>query len=345
MTDAPKSPRVRIGDVAAAAGVSKALVSYALNGRPGVGEETRAHIIEVATSLGWTPSVRARSLSGSKAYAIGLVFQHAAEHLGADEYLSSLMAGIHAALLDTGYALVTSVVPDLDAEVAAYTRLAAEGRVDGFVIVDPSPDEPIVGLVADRGLAYACLGRPGRVTRMPVLEHDEAPAVAEVAAHLAGLGHRRVAQVAGPQRVPSAKRRRQQFQDAFRAQGLDADRWIAQEYSAVGGRAATAQLLDDTDPPTAIVFSDDLMAIAGMGVAGARGLRIPEDLSVVGWNGITVAEYLHPALSTVTQYPYEDGRLAATLLLEAIGGREFSDIVATPNPRFVARDSTGPARR
>jgi DNA-binding LacI/PurR family transcriptional regulator len=87
------------------------------------------------------------------------------------------------------------------------------------------------------------------------------------------------------------------------------------------------------------------MAIAGMSAAFSRDLRVPDDISVVGWDDITISQYLHPALSTVAQHPFDDGRLAATLLLEAIEGREFLEPVWTPNPRFVARESSGPAPR
>ena len=102
----------------------------------------------------------------------------------------------------------------------------------------------------------------------------------------------------------------------------------------------------NADPrPTAIIYSNDLMAIAGMSAAFARGLRIPEDLSVVGWDDITVSQYLHPALSSVAQHPFDDGRMAATLLLEAIEGKQFDEPVWTPNPRFRPRESSGPAPR
>src|SRR5690349_5060378 len=126
---------VRISDVAAAAGVSKALVSYALNDRPGVKESTRAHIVETARSMGWTPSVRARALSVSRAYAIGLVFQTSPEALASDQYYTSLMAGLQSVLSNSQYSLVTEVVDSEEAERGAYLRLARDGRVDGMVIV------------------------------------------------------------------------------------------------------------------------------------------------------------------------------------------------------------------
>ena len=117
------------------------------------------------------------------------------------------------------------------------------------------------------------------------------------------------------------------------------------DYTTAGGRAATERLLATGPRPTAIVYSNDLMAVAGMSAAFARGLRIPEDLSIVGWDDIAVAQYLHPALSTVSQHPYVDGRAAAAALLEAIEGREFVEPIWTPNPRFIERDSSGRAPR
>src|SRR4029453_7881608 len=132
---------VRISDVARAAGVSKTLVSYALNDRPGVKESTRAHIVETAREMGWTPSMRARALSASRAYAIGLVFQSSP-----DEYYTSLMAGLQSVLSPSHYSLVTEVVDGPGAEADSYRRLALDGRVDGMVIAGRRADDPRFGL-------------------------------------------------------------------------------------------------------------------------------------------------------------------------------------------------------
>jgi LacI family repressor for deo operon, udp, cdd, tsx, nupC, and nupG len=334
---------VRISDVARAAGVSKTLVSYALNDRPGVRESTRAHIVETAKAMGWTPSMRARSLSESRAYAIGLVFQTSPEALASDQYYTSLMAGLQSVLSTSQYSLVTEVVDGPEAEADAYRRLARDGRVDGMVIVDLRQDDPRFALVQEAGLAFVSLGWPPAPTTMPVLVYDECPAIADVVQHLVTLGHRRVAQVVGPQSGTPARVRRELYQRLLGEHGVDGSRWIESDYTAGGGRAATTQLLDGADVPTAIVYSNDLMAVAGMSAVFARGLRVPDDISMVGWDDITVSEYLHPALSTVTQHPFDDGRKAARLLLDVIDGQEFTEPVWMPNPLFVPRESTGTA--
>ncbi len=326
--------------------MSKALVSYALNDRPGVSDATRARIVEIAASMGWTPSMRARGLSSSRAYAIGMVLRLSTETLASDEWMTSLMAGMHSVLSGSSYALATETVTDAEAEMAAHRKLVGEGRVDGMVLLNLSPNDSRLDLMDEHGMAYVCVNPPDRPTRMPVVDHDESQASADVINHLTSLGHTRIAHVAGPQSLSSARLRRELYQEQLRKHGLDDSWWVEQgAYSADGGRAATNALLDDPNPPTAIVYFNDLMAIAGMGVAFSRGLRVPQDLSVVGWDDIVVARYLHPALSTVTQDPYGVGRVCATLLLEAIDGREFTEICLTADPVFTPRESTGRVAR
>jgi DNA-binding LacI/PurR family transcriptional regulator len=339
--------RVRISDVAAAAGVSKALVSYALNDRPGVSEVTRQRIVETARSMGWTPSVRARALSQSRAFAVGIVLRARAQDLAADQYYLSLLAGMTHALAPTPYSLIVEVVPDAASEAAAYRRWIAAGRVDGVVLTDLRSDDPRPALLRESGIARITLGEVVDPDGMPVLAHEERPAIESVAGHLAGLGHRRVAVVAGPGENDPASRRRAAYQEAFAARGIEC-RSVVGEYTAESGRELTTHLLDSGDAATraapratAFVYGNDLMAIGGMGALTAAGLRVPQDVSVIGWDDIAVARHLNPPLSTVAQHPYDDGQTAAEILLEAIEGRRFVDPVRTPDPRFVARGSSG----
>jgi DNA-binding LacI/PurR family transcriptional regulator len=180
---------------------------------------------------------------------------------------------------------------------------------------------------------------------MPVMLYDETEAIADVVKHLAALGHRRIAQVTGPQNSAPPIHRRKLYQEQLSAHGIDDSWWVESDYTAVGGRRETERLLDAAEPPTAIIYSNDMMAIAGMSVVFGRGLRVPEDISIVGWDDFAVSQYLHPALSTVNQHPYEDGQQAATLLLQAIDGKAFDVPIWTRNPQFRKRDSTGPAPR
>lgn len=339
MSEAPgRRQTVRISDVARAAGVSKTLVSYALNDRPGVKESTRTHIVQTAQAMGWTPSFRARALSSSRAYAIGLVFRDPAE-----EYVIGLMAGLQSVLSTSQYSLIIEVVDNEEAEEQSYRRLALDGRVDGVVVADPRPGDSRLELVREAGLAYVSLGRPPGATTMPVLVHDESQAISDVVAHLAGQGHRRVAQVAGPQASASARQRRELCQKFLREHGIDDAAWIESDRTAAGGRDATQRLLDGGPRPTAIIYASDLMAVAGMSTIAARGLRVPADISIVGWGDLAVSQHLHPALSTVGRHPFGDGVTAARLLLEAIDGKEFREAAPTADPIFVPRASIGPA--
>ena len=170
---------VRISDVARAAGVSKTLVSYALNDRPGVKESTRAHIVETAQTLGWTPSMQARALSASRAYAIGLILRRSA---GPADYWIGLMAGIRGVLSASQYILVTEVVEDAEGEADAFRRLVRDGRVDGIVTSGPIVDDlpcvraPMAGgdPVADgRAIAITLLAGNDQMRERVAAERDD----------------------------------------------------------------------------------------------------------------------------------------------------------------------------
>ena len=332
-----------IADVARAAGVSKGLVSFALNDRPGVSAETRDRILGVASDLGWRPSVRARSLSTQRAFALGLVIARNPDIIADDPFYPAFISGVQAVLSPVGQALVLSVVDGPTAETASYRQLAADGRVDGVILTDLRSGDPRIALAGELGLAAVTLGRPDIISPFPSVTVDDGPGITAAVAHLVGLGHRRIAHVAGPEGMMHARRRRESFTAALRDAGLTDGVVIETDFSAEAGERATRDLLALVDPPTAIVYSNDPMAIAGMGAAQRMGLTVPRDLSVTGFDGSSIGRYLNPALTTVTTSAQTWGRTAAHTLLLLIAGQHVDDVELSPASLLV-RDSTARAR-
>ncbi|NEE01027.1 LacI family DNA-binding transcriptional regulator [Phytoactinopolyspora halotolerans] len=339
--------RPTIADVAAHAGVSKGLVSFALNNRPGVAPQTRERILAIAEELGWQPSVRARSLSVARSFALGLVITRDPEIITSDPFYPSFIAGVERELSPAGQALVLSVVSNEREELASYRKLVADGRIDGAFITDLRHDDLRLGLVQELGLPAVTLGRPESrpgVSSIPAVAMEDAAGIEEAVDHLAGLGHRRIAHVAGPARMLHGSHRRQAFDTAMRRAGLEPDLVIETDFKAADGARATRHLLAGPDRPTAIVYANDPMAIAGLGVAQHAGLNVPGDLSITGFDGTDIGEHVYPALSTIVADPVRWGSAAARVLLRMIAGDPTED-VDLPPARFVRRKSSGPAPR
>ncbi len=333
--------RPTITDVARAAGVSKGAVSFAFNGRPGVAPDTRARILEAARKLHWTPSHRGRALSASRAFAVGLVMARPPELLGADPFFARFIAGVERVLVDHGHALLLQVVPDERAEQDSYRQLAAIGRVDGVFLLDLRVSDPRIALLEQLDLPVVTMGRPDVPSPFPAVCADEPVGVAEVVRHLVEAGHRRIAHVAGPDQFLHGLARRTAWENAVTAMGLRPGPCLPSDFSAAGGASATSRLLDLADRPTAIVYANDAMAIAGMAVARERGVAVPGGLSVAGFDDTDLAAHVSPALTSVRTDPFGWGRSAAAVLLELIEGRR-SDDVEMPPVRLVVRSSTGP---
>jgi DNA-binding LacI/PurR family transcriptional regulator len=339
-----KRSRPTITDVARVAGVSKGAVSFALNGRPGVAEETRARILQAAKTLGWTPSHRARALSASRAFAVGIVLARPPELLGADPFFPAFIAGVERVLADHGEALVLQVVPDQRAEEDGYRRLAADGRVDGVFLLDLRIADSRIALLEQLRLPAVTLGRPDVASPFPAVLVDERPGIAAAVAHLIDMGHERIAHVAGPGHFLHGGARRGAWESALAAAGLAAGPCIVSDFSAAGGAQATRQLLDAHAPPTAIVYANDVMAIAGLAVARERGIDVPGQLSVTGFDDTELAAHVSPALTSVRTDPFGWGQAAARTLLDLVQGNSSAD-VEMPPAQLVIRASTVPPHR
>lgn len=325
--------RPTIKDIAAAARVSKGAVSLALNGRSGVSEETRARVLAVASSLGYRPSVTARALSSASADAVGLVLVRPPRALGDEAFFFQLIAGMQS---EMSCALLLQVVSSREAEIELYRRWWAEHRVDGVFLVDLLVDDPRVELMSALGMPAVVVGGAGHHGALASVWADDFAAMTSVVAYLKSLGHRRIARVAGLPSLLHTVRRDQ----AFAASVVDGV-IVAGDYTAESGAVATRELLAAAVPPTAIVYDNDVMAVAGVEVAAGMGVRVPDELSVVAWDDSVLAQ--HGGLTALARDTFAFGAQAARALVAVLGGAMPSD-VQDVLPELVVRGSTGSAR-
>ncbi|TJZ58827.1 LacI family transcriptional regulator [Streptomyces piniterrae] len=345
--------RPTIKDIARRAGVSESAVSFALNDRPGVSQDTRARVRRVAEELGWQASSAARALSGERAGCAGLVLARPAQTLGVESFFLQLVSGIQEVLSARKIALLFQVVEDLDTECALYRRWWAEGRVDGVLVVDPRTEDPRPGLLASLGLPAVVVG--GLATHppggpQPAAAHpplstvwaDDAKAMARVLDHLYGLGHRRIAHVAGMPGLAHTERRIRSLRTEADLRGLDERqvRSVTTDYSDAEGAEATRRILDAAEPPTAIIYDNDVMAVAGASVAAGRGIPVPARLSIVAWDDSALCRVTHPRLTALVRDTPGFGRLAAQELLAVLDGGPLRTVEGEL-PHLEARESTG----
>lgn len=335
--------RPTITDVARHAGVSKGLVSFALNDRPGVGAETRSRILAAAEELGWTPSLRARSLSVDRSYALGLVIGRSVDVVAADPFFHAFIAGIESEFSMAGQVLVLAQATPGREEAATYRGLAADKRVDGVILTDLRAGDDRIPLVRDLGLAAVTLGHPDQPSPFPSVSVDDGRGIRAAVDHLVSLGHRRIAHVAGPQEMLHGRRRTESFTAAVVAVGLEPTAIIETDFSALDGARATRELLalGVERRPTAIVYSNDHMALAGLGVAQRAGVSVPHDLSITGFDNTELAQHTFPSITSVATDATDWGARSARLLLAAIANEPVDDVDLT-EPRLVVRESTAP---
>ena len=334
--------RVTISDIAARAGVSKGAVSYALNGRPGVSDTTRERILAIAGELGWYPNRAARALSVERADACGLVLARPAKTLALEPFFMEFISGVESALSARSIALTIQLVESIEDEIEVYRRWFGERRVDGVLVADLRKEDPRVEELVRLGLPAVVIGGPVKNRALPAVWHDEAGVVVEAVRYVAALGHRRIARVAGVPEFVHTEQRTEGFLSATRELGLEAE-VIATDYSAESGARVTRKLLSAPEPPSAIIYDSDLLAVTGLGVAQQMGFAVPDDVSIIGWDDSLISQVVHPPLTAITRDIVAYGDLAIRHLLEVIEGRTTDD-VETLRGELTPRGSTGPAR-
>ena len=309
--------RVTIGGLADRLGLSKASVSYALNGQPGVSAETRQRVLALAEELGWHPSSSARALSRARSDAIGIVLRRDPGLLGAEPYYMSLLAGVETELGAAGQSLLLRMVGmDDGLDVATYRRWRAERRVDGVMLFDITIGDPRPALLDALGLHYVLHGNREPIAPGRVLLYDAAGDAGLLVDHLAGLGHRGLLHIRGPEEFEHELDRMEAVRARAAAHGVRVA-FEPSDYSMEAGERIAARAVAEDPSITAIVTSNDLLAL-GAQAALTRAGR--DDVAIASWDDSLLCRLGSRPITALARYPEEQGRRATRMLLDQLAG-------------------------
>lgn len=332
---------VTIKDVAKLAGVSPATASRVMSGHPSTSESARERVQAAAAELRFLPNAQARSLRRTRTQTIGLLVSDVRNPFFAD-----LAHAVEQEASESKYVVLLANADESPERQDVYLDALLGQRVDGLIVVPQGLDTPghaTAGLsrAVETGIPMVFVDRVIDELAVPTVTHDTDPGISDAVRTLSDLGHERIGIVAGPQGTSTGRDRLATFRTAMDTVGLA----LPDELIAVGdfrtesGAAGVDRLLDLCDPATAIVVADSPMTVGAIAAIGRRGLRLGQDVSLVGYDDLDTFELMTPSVSTITGDVEEMGRLGVRALLELIDGKP-AESAQMPN-RFIPRDSIG----
>jgi LacI family transcriptional regulator len=305
--------------VAERAGVSTSTVSHVINNTRVVSEDVRERVLSIIAEMRYIPSAVARSLKNDKTHTIGMMVPN-----NSNPYFAELIQGIEDAAFKLGYNVILCNAYDDPKKQAAYLRVLMQKRIDGLILVASGADDELARLLRDQSVPIVLVDREVAGVEADFVEADHETGGHQATRYLIELGHRDIACVAGPSDLPPSRDRVAGYLRALKEAGLKFKReyLVRSDFTSEGGFSAFQQLLALKSPPTAIFASNDLMAIGGLCAAAEARVKVPQELSVVGYDDIALASFTTPRLTRMAQPKYAMGQLITKVLLDRIAGKD-----------------------
>lgn len=331
-----RNPTIR--EVAQRANVSVTTVSHVINDTRFVSDTLRRRVQQAMDELGYHPNALARSLRRGQTHTLGLILPDSA-----NPFFAEIGRNIEASAFEQGYSLILcNTEGSLDRE-RIYVELLNRKQVDGIIFVAAGDRTNSLGSLLELKIPLVFVDRdlPGIQVDAVLVDNHEGGYLAT--RHLIDHGHSRIGCIAGPSHLTPSAQRVTGYRDALTEACLpiDEDLILRGDFHPESGRLATLELLNHKQPPTAIFTCNDLMAIGALRAAEASGLRVPDDLAIVGFDDIELATYTTPPLSTIAQPKKELGHLAVQLLLDRIQKKSRQVRCELLQPAFITRQSCG----
>lgn len=329
-------------DVAKLAGVSRTTVSFVLNNVAGVSisEVTRQRVLDAARELDYHPNVAGKKLVSGKSYTLGLVLCQSPEQIFTDAFLPQVILGVEQAALQQGFHVLLKPIDPNDA--GGYASLIRENHVDGILLSGPRRDDRALLRLYEEGVPLMLMGQMPH-TQIPFVDVNATAGAEAAVRHLIELGHRRIGMVTNaPLSYTSAQQRRDGYLLALEAAGLPVEMALIQEgnYTPASGFAAMSALLEVSPRITAVFVASDVVAMGAMLAIKRASLYIPEDIAIVGFDDIPLAEFFDPPLTTVHLPAYGLGWAAGERLIRLIRGEGLQENSLLLESKLITRQST-----
>ncbi|WP_017587386.1 LacI family DNA-binding transcriptional regulator [Nocardiopsis ganjiahuensis] len=328
--------------VAERAGVGRGTVSRVINGSSQVSPRTREAVHAAIAELGYSPNQAARTLVTRRTDTIALVVSESRDRLFADPFFADIIRGVSSVLHERDLQLMLTTARG-EAEHKRVGEYLSGSHVDGALLVSLHRDDPLTSRLADSGVPVVHGGRPySEAQPAPFcVDMDNVKGGRLATQHLLDSGRRRVATITGPQDMNAGVERFRGYRESVAAAGQEVDeRLVVQgDFSVDGGSEAMARLLDQGGDPDAVFVASDMMAVGAIRTLRERGLRVPEDVALVGFDDTLMAQHSDPALTTVHQPTVKMGQEMARLLVDVAIPRTAESEMVLLDARLVVRDS------
>lgn len=335
---------ITIKDVARLSGVSIKTVSRVVNNLAEVSPDTRQKVQQAVQELGYQQNAMARGLVNGRTSTVGVVIPHSTDYIFTHSFFNEVLRGIAEVLTANNFNLLLYLAH----EEAPYARLFSQRQVDGLILMSIPIGDPNLQGLEESGVPCVCTCRISEDSNTTHwVDADFAGGVEQAMEHLILLGHHRIALLAGTMSLVSVRLRAQGYRNSLHSHKLPVmEEYILQgDFTSESGHSLAIKAMKLPHPPSALLCGDDMMAFGAIQALKELGYRVPEDVSVVGFDDISLARFSSPPLTTIRQDTYQKGRIAAEKLLSLIRARDNAiPVQVMLDTSLIIRNSTAPAK-
>lgn len=333
---------VTIKDVARKAGVSPSTVSRVISKHPRISKETAQRVMQVMNELGYHPNIMAKSLVSKTTNTLGIILPRPVDELFQNYFFHEVIRGILSQANRSGYDLLMASGSNEKEEMDTVMRLVRGRRVDGIILLSSKTHDPLIAFLEESDIPFVIIGRSAEFPDAYTVDNDNVQAAYDAAQHLINQGHKSIGFVSGPPDLTVSQDRMEGYRKAMAEAGLPVrNDWIVEtEFLQESGYRAMSMLMSLPERPTALIAIDDVVAFGVLHGLSELGYRVPDDISLVSFNNISLSELSSPPLTSIDIGTYQIGYLTSKTLIQLVQGETVHQRRILVPHRLIVRESS-----